>query len=286
VAASLFLLAALSGEPRAVAAELATSDSDAATTVVEGGRAAPAEPADVAPAPAESVTSAPAPQPEPDIEIGEDASGFPDPYERMNRQTFAFNQTFDGWVVAPLADAYDAIFPSFVRTGVRNFFANLSTPALLVNNLLQGNVGEAGTTLARFAINTVSSAGLVDTASYVGLEGHNADFGETLALSGVSSGPYIVVPLLGPTTARDGIGTIVDVALNPTLYIFPPITPLTMASIQTGAYGFTERAAHGGDLRELQATSVDYYAALRSAYSQQRMAQTGERREASQPPPT
>jgi phospholipid-binding lipoprotein MlaA len=188
--------------------------------------------------------------------------------------------------VAPLADAYDAILPSFVRSGVRNFFANLSTPALLVNNLLQGNIGDAGTTLARFAINTVTSAGLVDTASYVGLEGHSADFGETLALNGVSSGPYIVVPLLGPTTARDGIGTIVDVALNPTLYIFPPIAPLTMASIQSGAYGFTERAAHGSDLRELEATSVDYYAAMRSAYSQQRMAQTRERHEAGQPPPT
>jgi phospholipid-binding lipoprotein MlaA len=220
-----------------------------------------------------------------DAALDGQAKGYPDPYERMNRRTLAFNDHVDDWVISPATRAYDWALPKPVKTGFRNFFANLQAPAQLVNDLLQGEWHDAGSTVARFAINTVAGfAGLVDTASFMGITPHSSDFGETLARGGVSSGPYLIVPVLGPTTVRDGLGTLVDAALNPTIYLLAPVSPLVTASIEEGSSGFTERAARDDDLRQLRATSVDYYAALRSAYSQNRMAETGEQPPISRPP--
>jgi len=220
-----------------------------------------------------------------DATLDGQSAAYPDPYERMNRRTLAFNGHVDDWVISPMARAYDSALPNPVRAGFRNFFANLQAPAQLVNDLLQGEWHEAGSTVARFAINTVAGfAGLVDTASHIGIAPHSSDFGQTLARGGVSSGPYLILPLIGPTTVRDGLGVLVDAALNPTIYLLGPVSPLVTASITEGSSGFTERAARDDDLRQLRASSVDYYAALRSAYSQNRMAETGERPSPTKPP--
>ncbi|HZR83852.1 MAG TPA: VacJ family lipoprotein [Candidatus Binatia bacterium] len=216
-----------------------------------------------------------------DIELDDDLPveqpAFQDPFEPLNRTTFAFNRRVDGWVISPVARAYGWVVPGPVKSGVRNFFSNLESPVRLVNDLLQGEWKNAGSTFARFAINTVAGGvGFVDTASYVGIAGHDADFGQTLAAGGVRSGPYLVVPILGPTTLRDGFGALVDTAMNPAFYLTEGVSPVVSASIGTGAEGLAKREQHDDDLRRLKESSVDEYAAMRSAYLQNRMAAIGE----------
>lgn len=268
---------------------------DVATAVPAAADATPAaaDPAPAAPAVAASLAHAEqvahAAAADDDIEIGDLASddalelelderptSFPDPFESMNRRTLSLNQTVDRWVVEPVADAYGYVMPARAKQSVRDFLANLESPAIFVNDVLQGEIGNAAITVARFSVNTVFGiAGLFDPASGIGLERHDADFGQTLARNGVGSGPFLIVPLLGPTTVRDGVGTLVDIALQPTIYLLGP-TPLVVASVQEGTVGLTLREKHGDDLERLEQASLDYYAALRSAYYQDRMAQLGE----------
>lgn len=213
-----------------------------------------------------------------DLELELDAQplSFPDPFERLNRRTLRVNQAVDRWLLSPVTRAYGAVLPEGAKRSVRRFFLNLESPAIFVNDLLQGEIDDAATTVARFSVNTVLGvAGLFDPATSLGLERHEADFGETLAKGGVGSGPYLIVPLLGPTTVRDGIGTLVDVALQPSIYLLGP-APLVTATVQEGTDGITLREAHDEDLARLEEGSLDYYAALRSAYYQDRMAALGE----------
>jgi phospholipid-binding lipoprotein MlaA len=211
-----------------------------------------------------------------ELELDDRPTSFPDPFESVNRRTLRFNQTLDRWVVEPVADAYGATVPDLAKKSVRDFLANLESPAILVNDLLQGEMQNAAVTVGRFAVNTlIGCAGFFDPATSLGLERHSADFGQTLARTGgIGSGPYLVVPLLGPTTVRDGLGTIVDIALQPAIYLLGP-APLVVASVQEGTLGLTMREKHGEDLKRLEQASLDYYAALRSAYYQDRMAKLG-----------
>jgi phospholipid-binding lipoprotein MlaA len=207
-----------------------------------------------------------------EIELDERPTSFPDPWEPLNRRTLSLNQTVDHWVVSPVARAYGYVVPDRAKQSVRDFFSNLESPAIFVNDVLQGELSDAASTVARFSVNTIFGlAGLFDPASSMGLEKHSSDFGETLAKTGVGSGPFLIVPLLGPTTVRDGIGTLVDVAMQPTIYLLGP-APLVVAGVQEGTSGLTLREAHGEDLERLEQGSLDYYAALRSAYYQDRMA--------------
>lgn len=211
-----------------------------------------------------------------ELELDDRQTSFPDPFEGVNRRTLSLNQTLDRWVIEPVTDAYVYVVPDRAKRSVRDFFANLESPAILVNDVLQGELDNAAVTVARFSVNTVIGlAGLFDPATSMGLERHEADFGQTLARNGFGSGPFLIVPLLGPTTVRDGIGTIVDVALQPTIYLLGP-APLVVASVQEGTDGLTLRAQHGEDLKRLEGASLDYYAALRSAYYQDRMATLAE----------
>ncbi len=213
-----------------------------------------------------------------DIDLDEQPSGFPDPFERMNRRMFAFNRKVDAWVIAPVSRTYGFLMPRPAKVGVRNFLFNIASPVRLVNDVLQGQFSNAGNTAARFAINTVAGlGGFIDTANYVGILPHDADFGQTLAKKGVGSGPFLVVPILGPTTVRDGFGAIVDTAMNPAMYIATPIvsSPLLSVGVGTSASGIVERERHDRDLKRLEEGSTDYYAALRSAYYQNRIAEIG-----------
>jgi phospholipid-binding lipoprotein MlaA len=139
-----------------------------------------------------------------------------DPWERTNRQAFAFNEAADRGVLRPTAKAYKAATPDWFRTGVGNFFENLSSPATIVNSLLQGKPGDAGEQTLRFFLNTtLGIGGVLDPATAAELANHDEDFGQTLGSWGVPSGPFLMVPLLGPSTVRDFPSDLVDRFLRP-----------------------------------------------------------------------
>ena len=201
-------------------------------------------------------------------------AGFPDPLEPVNRGTFWVNNSLDRALFDPLTRVYRFITPNAFREAVQRFLLNLNSPAVLANDLLQGQWRGAGTTTERFLINTtVGLAGFFDPAGCWGIERHHADFGQTLARWGVPSGPYLMIPILGPTTARDGLGDVVGLAFRPTTYILVGTELLYYTAIHGSSSGLTEREQHADDLRRLKESSVDYYAALRNAYYQARMAQ-------------
>ncbi|HEY1057388.1 MAG TPA: VacJ family lipoprotein [Limnobacter sp.] len=142
-----------------------------------------------------------------------------DPFEGFNRGVSSFNEGVDTVVLKPLAKGYNAVTAPEVRTVVGNFFSNLEDIAVAFNNLLQGKPKEAGGDISRFALNsTIGIFGLVDVASELGFQKHDEDFGQTLGVWGVGSGPYLVLPLLGPSTLRDASGKVVDAPLNPLRY--------------------------------------------------------------------
>ena len=135
-----------------------------------------------------------------------------DPWEPMNRTIMGFNDAADGAILKPIARGYTAVFPKPVRTGVTNFFANLREPWISLNQLLQGKPREFASDLGRFGVNTtLGLVGLFDVASGMGLEKHNEDFGQTLGVWGIGPGPYLVVPLWGPSSVRDGVGDIAGI---------------------------------------------------------------------------
>ena len=134
-----------------------------------------------------------------------------DPWEPMNRATFEFNDGVDRVVLRPLAEGYRFVLPEPVRDGVRNFFANLQDPWIALNQLLQGKVEEALSDAWRFIANsTFGIGGIFDIATDMRMPKHTEDFGQTLAVWGIDFGPYLVLPVLGPSSARDAVGTLVN----------------------------------------------------------------------------
>ena len=209
-----------------------------------------------------------------EAEFEEVPASFPDPLERPNRGIFRFNQGVDDWVFNPIARTYAFVIPLPARCAVRRFLENLNSPGVLVNDLLQQEWKAAGVTTGRFAVNsTVGIGGLFDPATALGLEGHCSDFGQTLALAGVPSGPYLMVPIFGPTTMRDGVGTLMDVLFRPTTYLLGPGDQLFYNAMYGGSVGVSVREQNAAGLRMLKISSIDYYAALRNAYYQSRRAE-------------
>ena len=134
-----------------------------------------------------------------------------DPWEGMNRKTFAFNDALDKAIVKPVAQGYQKITPGFMQEGVSNFFGNLEDIGTGLNNILQGKFKEGASDAGRIVVNTVLGVfGLWDVATPMGLEKHEEDFGQTLGKWGVAPGPYFVIPFLGPSTARDAPARLVD----------------------------------------------------------------------------
>ncbi|APV50877.1 ABC transporter [Betaproteobacteria bacterium GR16-43] len=134
-----------------------------------------------------------------------------DPWEGFNRPVYAFNDAVDKAVLKPVAQGYKAVVPKPARTGVTNFFGNLDDIGTALNNFLQGKASQGASDVGRFAVNSIFGIlGLWDVATPMGLEKHNEDFGQTLGWWGVPSGPYLMIPLLGPSTARDAPARIVD----------------------------------------------------------------------------
>lgn len=134
-----------------------------------------------------------------------------DPLEPLNRSIHSFNEGVDKAVFKPVAEGYDAVLPGFAKTGVRNFFSNLNDVTVLANNILQFKLEESASDFLRLSINsTFGLFGLLDIASEMGLRKHDEDFGQTLGRWGVGTGPYLVLPFLGPNNFRDTVGYVVD----------------------------------------------------------------------------
>lgn len=170
-----------------------------------------------------------------------------DPYENFNRKVYGFNDNVDDYVAKPIADTYKFITPDFMETGVTNFFNNLKTINVVLNDVLQAKFEQSGRDTGRFLMNsTLGMAGLFDVAKTVGLEQNDEDFEQTLAVWGVPQGSYLVLPLLGPITTRGIPGAVFDTAANPTSYVGAPIQVISLINTRANAEGalkFIDEAA-------------------------------------------
>jgi phospholipid-binding lipoprotein MlaA len=202
-------------------------------------------------------------------EIQDDAN---DPFEGSNRFFFGVNQVLDELLLRPIAVAYRAVLPDFARDGVRNFMNNLNSPVIFANDLFQGEGDRAGTTLLRFGINsTIGIGGLIDVAKDLGHPYHDEDFGQTLAVWGVSDGPYFYFPLMGPSSARDFTGFVVDRGLDPLTYVNWGDDELEYVPVARTVLNVIDlRSRNIETLDDIERSSVDYYASIRSLYRQSR----------------
>jgi phospholipid-binding lipoprotein MlaA len=188
-----------------------------------------------------------------------------DPFEQVNRGTFAFNQSLDKAVIRPVLRGYRKVTPKVVRTGIANFFANIQYPIVIANNVLQGKFGPAANDTGRFLLNTtLGVGGLLDPATDAGLDRNNEDFGQTLGRWGVPPGPYVMIPFLGPYTVRDGLAGIADDVSEPRSYL--------SADWRWGLWagGQLNRRAGLTEAEAILDRSGDPYAFVRSAYLQRR----------------
>jgi len=197
-------------------------------------------------------------------------AGADEPWEPMNRFLFRTNKGLDRAVIRPLALGYKAALPSPVRTGVRNVINNIGEPLTFVNDVLELRFTNAGHTATRFGVNTtVGVLGLFDVAGKLGVPIHYADFGETLGRYGVPQGPYLYLPILGPSSVRDGAGRVVDVYTG-LLNLHDLHVTYGERLAVTAVDGLDTRAELDSDLLELQRTATDEYASQRSLYLQHR----------------
>lgn len=194
-----------------------------------------------------------------------------DPWEMTNRDTLKLNGKIDKYVVGPVVGAYFFVVPTGGRRVVHNFVLNLSTPVIFTNDLLQGEAKRAGQTLARFTINsTLGLGGLFDPATHLfHVPKHDEDFGQTLAVWGVGEGPYLVLPFFGPQPPRDAFGQVVDLYMDPLLYLHIK-QHIWWATARYAVTLLDLRGQTYSSMQDIQRSSVDYYVTLRSVYRQTR----------------
>jgi phospholipid-binding lipoprotein MlaA len=189
-----------------------------------------------------------------------------DPWEPLNRKTYAFNDALDRAVLKPLAQGYQKVTPAFAQEGVNNFYSNLEDINTTFNNLVQGKVKESANDAARFLVNTVIGVfGLWDVATPMGLEKHDEDFGQTLGWYGVPPGPYFVIPLLGPSSARDAPSRVVDAS-----WFYNDYVP---DRVYWSWWGFDKLRTRANLLKAegiLDAAALDRYTFIRDAWLQRR----------------
>ena len=203
-------------------------------------------------------------------EFEEQQVGYPDPWEEFNRGVLTLNQELDDWVFEPVALGYRALVPDPLRAAIHRVFSNFGSVTILLNDALQGQGDCVAATATRLMVNsTVGLGGTIDVAKNSGVPAHSNDFGATLWSYGVDSGPYLMLPVFGPSTARDGFGTIVDTLSSPPTYVLGVAQRVTYG----GGYGIALREEYHESLTALEESSVDFYAALRNAYYQSRSAE-------------
>jgi phospholipid-binding lipoprotein MlaA len=196
-----------------------------------------------------------------------------DPLEGANRVVFGFNQVVDRLILEPSARIYHAVVPPPIRRGVTNVLNNLATPITLANDILQRNPEAAANTIKRFMVNsTLGIGGIFDHATGLGEPFHYEDFGQTLGTWGVGAGPYLVLPVLGPSNPRDLTGMVADTAVNPMTWILYD-APLWQKSIPLGTQIVVSREAILDDYENLRKNSPDLYASVRDLYAQKRQAE-------------
>jgi phospholipid-binding lipoprotein MlaA len=190
-----------------------------------------------------------------------------DPLEPMNRALYSVHDVVDTNVVKPIAQTYVDVIPELVRTGVSNVFNNIDDLFSAVNGLLQGKLDKAGDDLGRVLTNTVFGiGGLFDLASMIGIERGNEDFGQTFGVWGLPQGPYLFVPLFGPTTVRDGSGVLVRIAAGPVGFL--PDVPVRNSLYGLGYVDLRAQALGAGEL--VDTAALDRYLFIRNAYLQRR----------------
>jgi len=196
----------------------------------------------------------------------ESREGDNDPLQGMNRLFFGVNHLVDSFLFKPVAGAYVVVVPKPARQGVTNFYYNLTYPGVFLNDALQGKFHQSGNDFLRFLINsTIGIGGLLDVATGMGFERHDEDFGQTLAVWGVGDGPYLILPLFGPTTFRDAPGIGVSAVTNPAFYIDNDGIVIPLTVIQA-----IDRRARADQALETIDKAVDPYIFMREAYRQHR----------------
>ena len=190
-----------------------------------------------------------------------------DPLEPMNRAIYTFNDGVDHLLIKPAAEFYRFVVPEFMRTGVSNFFSNINDVIVALNSLLQGKFAQAGSDVARLIVNTtVGVLGLFDVATKIGLEKHNEDFGQTLGYWGIGDGPYLVLPFIGPSSARDAVGWVGDFYTWPITYVEPERDRNILIALRF----VTLRADLLEASKILETAALDPYEFVRDAYLQRR----------------
>ncbi len=190
-----------------------------------------------------------------------------DPFERYNRAMFSFNKAVDDKVLKPVATGYTDVIPDLIRTAIGNFFGNIGDVWTAVNNYLQGKPREGTSDVARVVLNsTFGIVGLIDVATPAGLVQHEEDFGQTLGVWGVKSGPYLILPILGSSTVRDGLARPVDLYAD-------PITQIDSAGVENSLRAMRlvdDRATLLYSTRMMEDAALDPYLFVRDAYLQRR----------------
>ncbi len=187
-----------------------------------------------------------------------------DPWESFNRPIFRFNDTLDTYALKPIAQGYQAVTPQFLEDGIHNVFGNIGDVGNLANNVLQGKLHDAGVDTGRLIFNTTFGLlGFFDVAKHMGLQKNDEDFGQTLGVWGLNSGPYLVIPFLGPSTVRDATGRVPDSLLTP----YPYIDHVPTRNVTRGVNVIDTRARL---LSAERLISGDKYIFIRNAYLQSR----------------
>ncbi len=185
-----------------------------------------------------------------------------DPYEPINRKIYNFNDKVDDYIAEPISNVYKAITPQFLQTGVFNFFNNLDNINVILNDVLQGKLHQGAEDTGRFAMNsTLGLLGVFDVAKSVGLQQNNEDFEQTLAVWGIPRGHYLVIPFLGPLTARGIPGAVFDTAANPSSYVGAPVQLVSLLN---------KRANAEGALKFIDEAALDPYVFTRESFLQWR----------------
>jgi phospholipid-binding lipoprotein MlaA len=203
------------------------------------------------------------------------AAAADDPWEHFNRRGYAIHQFLDKHFIRPAAMIYRALTPGPIGKGLHNVFTNLSEPLVFINDVLQVRLRRAAATTVRFAFNsTFGLAGLIDVAGHGGIAHHESTFGDTLGRYGVRPGPYLFLPLIGPSTVRDLVGIGFDTAADPVHWLsYPYRTEISTSATVVG--GLDTRAEADGQLKAILSDAADPYATLRSVYLQYRQGEIG-----------
>jgi phospholipid-binding lipoprotein MlaA len=189
-----------------------------------------------------------------------------DPYEKINRSILKFNIVVDDIAIQPVVTTYKAITPDLAEKGISNFFSNIKEPLKSITFLIQGDIKKSINSIGRFVTNSTTSLGFYDTSKHLGLKKNSIDMGTVIGKAGVSSGPYLVIPIIGPTNMRDFTGIILD-------YYIDPISALkNNSSLNISATStFSTRAEYDYEINDLKKNSNDLYNSIKLLYHQRRM---------------